>query len=325
MPTLRCVLGFAVLALCSCEGQTSLHISPCFGEGQTQACSDPCGQGVQTCRGGSWTACFVEPVRVACSDPCGPGTQLCEDGKLQGSCAVDPVVEDCSTVCGPGTRTCSDGKWQACTAHDPKPAALTATIRDFHNSFPDMDHDGIAETGIVADTLGSDDKPVYAHDGPTATVSGPDSFNQWYRDVPGVNVSTTMAIPLSASSAQPDVYGYRNTSFFPIDNQLFGNEGLAHNYSFTAEIATFFHYNGGETFTFSGDDDVFVFINRTLAIDLGGIHSSLSASVDLDQQAARLGIAKGGVYSMHIFFAERHPVGSDFVLQTTISEFDLCE
>ena len=31
------------------------------------------------------------------------------------------------------------------------------------------------------------------------------------------------------------------------------------------------------------------------------------------------------VYSMHIFFAERHPTGSDFVVETTISQFDVCE
>ena len=31
------------------------------------------------------------------------------------------------------------------------------------------------------------------------------------------------------------------------------------------------------------------------------------------------------VYSMHIFFAERHMTGSDFVIETTISEFDACK
>jgi fibro-slime domain-containing protein len=62
-----------------------------------------------------------------------------------------------------------------------------------------------------------------------------------------------------------------------------------------------------------------------LAIDLGGIHASLSQTVDLDAQASKLGIGKGKVYSMHIFFAERHPIGSDFVVETTISQFDVCE
>jgi len=227
-------------------------------------------------------------------------------------------------MCGPGTMTCADNKWQACTAPLPKQPMLTATVRDFHITFPDMNHDGIPETGIVAALLGPDDKPVYAHVGPTATVSGPDTFNQWYRDVAGVNTPTTINIPLAPSSSSKGVYNYSNTSFFPIDGQLFGNEGQPHNYAFTVEIATRFRYSGGETFTFDGDDDVFVFINRKLAIDLGGIHSIMAQTVDLDAQATQLGLTKGEIYPMHIFFAERHMTDSDFVVETTISEFDVC-
>ena len=343
-----------LMVLGACEGRTAMHISPCSKEGATRSCTDTCGDGVQTCMGSSWSVCAVPPVRSACSNTCGDGTrlcqndqlatlcevdstrlpcsntcgngtQLCQDNQRKGVCEVAPVVQDCSTICGPGTLTCADNKWGACTATQPKSPALTATIRDFHITFPDMNHDGIAETGIVATKLGNDDKPVYAHTGSTATVVGPDTFKQWYNDVAGINVSTTIAIPLTPSNSSKGVYTYNNTSFFPIDGQLFGDEGQPHNYAFTAEVAAKFRYSGGETFTFAGDDDVFVFINRQLVIDLGGIHSSLSQTVDLDATAGSIGIVKGEIYPMHIFFAERHMTGSDFVIETTISEFDACK
>jgi fibro-slime domain-containing protein len=314
------------LGIFACEGRTSLHLSPCQTEGETRSCSRTCGEGVQTCTTGVWGACVLPPMRLPCSNTCGQGTQLCEDDQRKGVCEVEPVTRECSSPCGSGVETCVDNHWLACTAPRLKTAPnLAAKIRDFHTSFPDMNHDGIAETGIVEPVLGRDDKPVYAHEGETSTVYGPETFQQWFRDVDGVNVSTTLSLPLTPSSSKKGVYSYSNNAFFPIDGQLFGNEEQPHNYAFTVEIAASFRYHGGETFTFSGDDDVFVFINRQLAIDLGGIHSSMSEAVDLDAEAKKQGLVKGETYAMHIFFAERHMTESNFVVETTISEFDVCE
>ncbi|MBD3840088.1 MAG: fibro-slime domain-containing protein [Epsilonproteobacteria bacterium] len=112
-----------------------------------------------------------------------------------------------------------------------------------------------------------------------------------------------------------NVYQYSNTAFFPLDNKLIGNEGNPnHNYHFTYEIHSNFTYKGGEIFEFEGDDDVWVFINNKLAVDLGGIHVGIKKSVNLDT----LGLTKGQTYNFDFFFAERYRVESKLKITTSI-------
>jgi fibro-slime domain-containing protein len=138
------------------------------------------------------------------------------------------------------------------------------------------------------------------------------TFAQWYTDVPDVNQKTQLVLNLT--EIQPGLFSYSNNQFFPVDNMLWGNEGNAHNYHFTTEIHTQFSYLGGETFTFQGGDDVWVFIDDQLVIDLGGVHGVVMGTVDLDN----LGLTVGQTYSLDVFHAERHTVDSNFRIDTTI-------
>ena len=194
---------------------------------------------------------------------------------------------------------------------------LTGVLRDFHASPPEFEGPIADDLGLVATTLGSDGKPVYA--GPlhgTLTTSGQSKFDEWYRDVPGVNQSKSFTIPFQMGA--DGLFTYDNTSFFPLDGDLFGNDGNDHNFHFTFELHTTFVYKAGDTFRFRGDDDLWLFINKQLVIDLGGVHGAEEKAISLDQLAPTIGIVPGGEYSFDLFYNERHTTRSEIEVQMTL-------
>jgi fibro-slime domain-containing protein len=204
---------------------------------------------------------------------------------------------------------------------------LVGIVRDFkaytNGGHPDFEnYGGQGLKGIVEATLGADKKPVYAPDGPTAHTTGEAEFNQWYRDVPDVNIAIPLTINLTKGAN--GVATYESNAFFPVDDQGWGNEGFNHNYGFTFELHMTFKYNGGEVFAFSGDDDLWVFVNNKLAIDLGGLHPPQSDTLNLDAKAAELGIVPGNEYPLDFFHAERHSTGSNFKVQSSLT-FTNCD
>ena len=241
------------------------------------------------------------------------------------SCEIPGETRPCATACGPGVETCAQGRWQGCTAPRPEDAIpITGTVRDFLQSHPDFEGPIADDRGMVEPALGEDGRPVYAGNPTTPTTNGKERFDEWFRDVEGINLSAPHTITLERAPENALLYRFNDQAFFPIDGALLGDEGNPHNYHFTFELAVNFRYVGGEIFAFSGDDDLWVFINGRLAIDLGGVHGVQSQAVVLDERAEQLRIEVGEVYPLALFFAERHTSSSTFRIDTTIADFEVC-
>jgi fibro-slime domain-containing protein len=302
--------------------------------------------------------CQVEPSCTAagCHSACGDGLILpdddeeCDDGN---TLAGDGCSPDCVVESGYGCELV-EGEL-------PDTLQLPVTFRDMisfptsgNTRHPDFQiFSGSGTPGMVEATIGTDKKPVYTGicQGTGVTTACPSNqqttseanFDQWYNDVDGVNFTkvTTLSMNRQTGTATyqfPATLG--NTSFFPLDGDGWVNEGSealnttgGHNFGFTSEIRHWFEFKGGEKLTFSGDDDVWVFINGKLALDLGGLHSRKASTIVLDGATGEahcttdvagntpcdtptraLGLVVGSVYEVSLFHAERKTSASNFDL-----------
>lgn len=158
---------------------------------------------------------------------------------------------------------------------------------------------------------------------PTYSVKGASTFEQWFNTVEGVSIELAGELVLNEAVPGSATWRFDSDAFFPLDGAGFGNSpGLAHNYSFTTESRVSFTYLAGQKFAFRGDDDLWIFVNGKLALDLGGTHQPLTGTIDLDAQAATLGITPGNTYQLDLFHAERQSPSSSFHVSTNIACFE---
>jgi fibro-slime domain-containing protein len=200
---------------------------------------------------------------------------------------------------------------------------LTGTIRDFcapgiEGCTQLSDFEG-AITGLAQNMVSSTltaGLPTYIGVAPYGATNAT-NFARWYVDSPGYNVSTPFSLTLTETAPGSGVFSYASSSFFPIDNQLYGNQGRAHNYHFTMHLEGLTSFTAADSFNFLGDDDLWVYIGGKLVMDLGGVHAGLSDTFSGADLIA-LGLTPGTIYDLDIFFAERHTSESNFNISTSL-------
>ena len=374
----------------TCKGPTTCTTTVC-GNSKVEG-SEQCDDGNDVTGDGCSPFCRLEPkcpaAGGACTNVCGSGLILTGDGK---QCDDGNTVngDGCSSDCmiEPGF-TCMN------VPVNLNPLILPVVYHDFESwkddpphGHPDFQHyQGSGVAGMAQQMLGPKGVPVHAAGcvawssnncapgGATPTWDPTvDWFGMWYVDnamAAGVTYDKTLVQTLTlggqingvasatcGTTGQPGCtsYQFSSTAFFPIDGMGWGNTpGQTHNFGFTSVTRYWFQYAGAATLTFFGDDDVFVFINKTLAVDLGGTHQRAQGGITLDASngtgfscdfaapgpgnvsmglaavcdptvatspghMVNLGLTKGSVYEIAVFFAQRHTTESNF--QVTLSNF----
>ena len=191
--------------------------------------------------------------------------------------------------------------------------------------------------GMVMPTLTAPDYKLRLTDDPSANTLNSKQLESWFKSITfpnGKKNDTCIDLIMTKDYDGRWIFDSdKMGGFFPLDdfnnpnnikylNDIDSKSPTAkmHNFHFTMEMHMQFVYREGLglQFDFKGDDDVWIFVNNILAIDLGGLHERATGSLNLDKSKDVLKLVNGQVYNMDIFYAERNPVGSNLFIKTSM-------
>lgn len=211
---------------------------------------------------------------------------------------------------------------------------------------------GGLQQGIIKSYLGTDGLPIPAYETTAAAkaagidyqsrgvvghdpVQSSDNFYRWFHEVDGKSTRYNKEITFTRDG-NTNRYIYGGRQIFPLDDVPTATQKLLkHNFHFTAHLNVPIKIaaSGNERFDFSGDDDVWVFLNGQLILDIGGVHSAVDGYFTINADGTitsvvdnrikntyNLGLERGDIIDLDFFYAERNTSEANTLI--TISEME---
>ena len=213
---------------------------------------------------------------------------------------------------------------------------LSGTIRDFRGTLDVLGHPdfGLPNTPpvqrwTISPRLDRDGKPSVSKPQPGAsspqrTIHSEDLFATWFRDTPCRNI----AMPIKLLMGRVKSYGYTDQNPTWVYNVKGGSLGMPAdrgyndayysvtgvtrpcNTSWTVELGCSFEYrkDKGQWLYVSASNDLFIYLDGKLLVDIGGRSQPTTRSVDLNSIAASFGLVDRQRYALKFFVANRYVV-----------------
>ena len=177
------------------------------------------------------------------------------------------------------------------------------TVYVFNSGYDETRYDTVAGEiyNTQTDTMTTSDNPQYVYGNP---------------------LTTNRFDPLGLSGGGADLgYGmsgdtYGNMTPGATVEEYYSNTN--YNLSLEGHAEFVYHYASDLYFTFTGDDDVYLYINGIRVLDVGAAHSIAKVKISLNDIATTCGLKEGEPARFDFFYLERHGSAANFGIETNI-------
>lgn len=196
---------------------------------------------------------------------------------------------------------------------------ISQTVPEYTHMTLSQETNSAGNTYYVFDG-GYDGVTYNANDGEISHVNGRSSKDMVYYTA---NRDTTLHpfLPTTGSTT----FRQTNTPYFHDDGASERSAGsfetqIGRDYNFSMEGHGQFVFNTEDNlyFTFEGDDDVYLFINNKMVMDIGAAHSITKSTFNLNDYIKECGLKDGEMYDFDFYYMERHSYGSNIRIETNI-------